>query len=179
MQTNKYGLSFIIFGLICLFTAWVLSSHSGDVAEQNFPPSGGKFGPITVDEENEVVEIVIAQRVGNRQWSSVEGRVVDASGNYLFAFSEELWFESGYDAEGAWQEGKNHYDISVTFPKPGDYFIDVSSVNSRSSGVGDIHVKANKKVGSSIAHLWLGFLSLIIGGVIIYFSGLGGSFKKF
>ena len=178
-QKNNYGLSFIIFGLVCLFTSWVLSFHSGDSIKQSFPSTGGKFGPIEIHNKNEVVEIEVTQRVGNRHWSNIEARVVDANSNDLFAFSEELWFESGYSADGAWQEGKNQYDISVTFAEPGSYFIDFSAVNSDNSGVSDIHVQANKKVGSSIAYLWLGFLSLIIGAAIIYFTGLSGSLTKF
>lgn len=171
MKTNKYGLSFLVFGIICLLTAWILSSHTGYAIKQNFPSSGGKFGPIKIHEVNEVVELKIAQHVGDRHWSAIEAEVVDAKNNYLFAFSEELWFETGRDSDGPWQEGKRNYDISVTFPEPGNYFINFSSENSRSSSVGQIRIEANKKLGSSIAHLWLGFISLIIGVAILYFSG--------
>ncbi|MEW8625620.1 MAG: hypothetical protein AB2551_07705 [Candidatus Thiodiazotropha sp.] len=171
MNTDKYGLSFVIFGLICLITAWILSSHIGDNIEQSFPPTGGKFGPIKIEEESEVLEIVVTQHVGDRHWSAIEAEVVDEKGNYLFAFSDELWFETGRDSDGPWQEGKNKYDISVTFPRPGNYFIHFSSENSRSSSVGDINVKANKKLGSSVAHLWLGAISFVIGVALFYFSG--------
>lgn len=171
MKTNKYGLSFVIFGLICLITAWVLSFHTGDTIKKSFPSIGGKFGPIKIHEKNEVVEIKIAQHVGDRHWSAIEAEVLDEKDNYLFAFSEELWFETGYDSDGRWEEGKRKYDISVTFPEPGNYFIDFSSENSRDFSVGDIRIEANKKLGSSIAHLWLGFISLLIGVAILYFSG--------
>ena len=171
MQINKYGLSFIGFGIICLLTSWVLSSQTGFSIKQRFPPDGGKFGPIEIREENTVMEIAISQRVENRQWSNIEARVTDAHNNDLFGFSEELWFEKGYDSDGAWQEGKSKYDISVTFAKPGRYFIDFTAQNSQSYGAGDIFVEANQKVGSPIAHLWLGLLSLVIGVVIIYLTG--------
>ncbi|MFT7222833.1 MAG: hypothetical protein ACI82Z_000364 [Cellvibrionaceae bacterium] len=176
MKKNKYGLSFVIFGLICLITAWVLSSHTGDTVKQSFPSTGGKFGPIKIHKKNEVVEIKIAKNVGNRSWSAIEAKVVDAKDNYLFAFSEELWFETGRDAEGPWQEGKTNYDISVTFPKPGNYFINFNSTNSGSSE-GNIRVEANKKLGSSIAYKWIGFISLIMGlaihatSTVLYESG--------
>ena len=179
MKMNKYGLSFLVFGLICLFTAGILSSHTGNSIKQNIPPTGGKFGPIKIQEKNEVVEIEVAQRVGDKHWSAIEAKVVDAKDNYLFAFSEELWFETGYDADGRWQEGKNQYDISVTFPEPGNYFIHFSSANSDGSNVGGIRVEANKKVGSSIIHLWLGCLSLIIGAAIIYLKDFSGGVTKF
>ena len=179
MEMNKYGLSFIGFGFICLLTSWVLSSHTGVSIKQRFPPSGGKFGPIETGEENAVVEIEIAQRVSDRNWSNIEARVMDAYDNNLFAFSEELWFEKGYDSDGAWQEGKNNYDISVTFAKPGKYFIDFTAQNSQTYSVGDIFVRANEKVGSSVAHLWLGLFSLVIGVVIIYLTSSNNTAIKF
>jgi hypothetical protein len=171
MTINKYGLSFFIFGFICLFTAWVLSSHTGSSLTQNFPSTGGKFGPIEIRGKNEVVEFEVAQRVGDRHWSAIEAKVVDAKDKYLFSFSEELWFQKGYDADGAWQEGKSKYAISVTFAEPGNYFVNFSSTKSQGANVGGIRVEANKKVGSSIAYLWLGCISLIIGVAILYFSG--------
>lgn len=171
MKNSKYGTSFVIFGVVCLITAWIFSSQTGDSLKQSFPPAGGKFGPVTIDKKNEVVEIKITQRVANGHWSAIEAEVVDAKDQYLFAFSEELWFETGRDSEGPWQEGKRNYDISVTFPKPGNYFINFSSENSRSSSVDEIRVEASKKLGSSLAHLWLGFISLIIGVATLFFSG--------
>ena len=170
MKTNSYGLSFIIFGVICLITAGIFSSYTSDTLKQSFPATGGKFGPLKIEGENEVVEINIAQQVGDRHWSAIQAEVVDAKDNYLFAFSEELWFETGRDPDGPWQEGKRSYAISVTFPEPGNYFINFSAKNSGSANVGDIHVVANKKLGSPIVHLWLGFISFIIGIAILYFS---------
>ena len=167
------------FGVICLLTSWVLSSQTGASIKQQFPSSGGKFGPIEIREENTVMEIAISQRVENRQWSNIEARVTDAHNNDLFGFSEELWFEKGYDSDGAWQEGKNNYDISVTFAKPGKYFIDFTAQNSQTYSVGDIFVRANEKVGSSVAHLWLGLFSLVIGVVIIYLTSSNNTAIKF
>ena len=179
MQINKYGLSFIGFGLICLLTSWALSSHTGDSIKQRFPPSGGKFGPIEITEENTVMEIEVSQRVNDRHWSNIDARVIDSYNNDLFSFSEGLWFETGYDADGAWQEGKSQYDMPVTFAKPGRYFIDFTTTNSEDRGVGDIFVEANEKVGSSVAHLWLGLLSLIIGAVIIYLTNFSVNQTRF
>ena len=175
MQINKYGLTFIGFGLICLLTSWVLSSHTGASIEQRFPPTGGKFGPIEIKEENTVLEIVISQRVSDRHWSNIDAKVSDSYNNNLFAFSEGLWFETGYDADGAWQEGKDKYDMSVTFAKSGRYFIDFTATNSQDQSVGDIFVEANEKMGSSVAYLWLGLLSLIIGVVIIYLTNFSSN----
>ncbi len=170
MKINRYGLSFIVFGIICLITAWILSFSVGNSVKQRLPAKGGKFGPIQVDKKNEIVEIKVSQNVDSRHWSSIEAEVLDDKNKYLFAFSEELWFETGYDSEGQWKEGKQKYDISITFPQPGKYFIKFSSANSRSSNVGDIRVVVNKKLGSSIAHNWMGYISLFLGIAILYFS---------
>lgn len=165
-----------MFGITCLLTAWILSSHIGDAIKQNFPSAGGQFGPIKIHEKNEIVELKISQHVGDRHWSAIDAEVVDAKGNYLFAFSEELWFETGRDSEGPWKEGKRNYDLSLTFPEPGNYFINFNSENSRNSSVGDIRVEARKKLGSSIAHFWIGFISFIIGVSILFY--FGGSFTS-
>lgn len=168
---KKYGIAFLAYGVACLITALVLSMNVGDSISQSFSPKGGKFGPIEVVEENEVVNIAVSQHVKDRNWSYVEGEVVDSNDNYLFSFSEELWFETGRDSDGYWEEGKRSYDISITFPKPGKYFLNFTSENNRSSGVGDIRVKAMKEIGSNVAFLWLGCISLILGGAILHFSG--------
>ena len=180
MKNNKYGISFILFGVICLITALVLSSSTEDTIKKTFPAEGGKFGPIEIQKQNEVIKIRVSQDVANRQWSTIEAEVVDAKNQYLFAFSEGLWFETGRDSEGQWQEGKRNYDIPITFSKRGSYYINFKSENSGSAGVGQIRVEVTKKLGSHLAHLWLGIISLIAGIVISYlFGGLKEWFEQF
>lgn len=169
MNNYKHGISFILFGLICLMTAWILSSSIGDSIKQSIPSSGGLFGPIKTHQNNEIVEITIAQQVSDRHWSTVIAEVMDEDHNYLFSFSEELWYETGRDAEGPWSEGRTNSNISVTFPESGNYFINFSSENSQNSRAGDIQVEVSKKLGSSLAFLWIGFISLIIGIVLLFY----------
>lgn len=166
---TRCGLAFIVFGLICLLSGFILSSGSGKALSQIFSAEGGKFGPIIIRDDNEVLDIKIFQEVSDSHWSSVEAELVDESGNYLFAFGDELWSESGRDADGYWHEDKFSYELTTTFPKAGQYFINVASNNSQVSSVGTIHVRATPRLGSSVAYTWLGALSIILGLVALYF----------
>ena len=53
--------------------------------------------------------------------------------------------------------------------------IDFTAQNSQSYGAGDIFVEANEKMGSSVAHLWLGILSLVVGAVIVYLTNFSSN----
>ena len=48
----------------------------------------------------------------------------------LFSFGEELWHETGYD-EGHWREQNNAFNMDITFPNPGTYYIRFSSESSQ------------------------------------------------
>lgn len=116
------GLIWLVFGLVSLITAIALSAGGKQLASANLPPSGGEVGPITTTKANVVLEVDVRQRFNQDGWSFVEAEVLDEDENYLFGFGEELWAESGYD-DGAWHEEKNDYDLRVTIPEPGEYYL--------------------------------------------------------
>lgn len=166
--SKKYGVIFVVYGIACLVMAMTFSSRVSDEIKQTFSPEGGKFGPIETLKENEVYNIGIHQNMRSHYWSAVEGEVVDEDWNFLVSFSDELWYETGYDSEGAWSEGKLKYDISITFPKPGKYFILIKSTNENPASVEDIYITAYQEFGSHIIFTFLGWISLTAGCFILY-----------
>ena len=168
MNAYKYQAAFILFGVICLITALYFSQSTGMLASQQLAGEGGRFGPIKTDNLNQVVQIQVSQTVPMQAWSTIAGEVVDARDNTLFSFNEELWSESGIDSDGPWTEKKNTYNLSITFTRPGEYFIEFdveSSLNQQQP----ISVQARRKRGSSIPYMVIGGLAIIIGLLISMF----------
>ena len=165
----NYGLAFFFFGLLCLFTAMLLSINTGPKIAKSLPENGGLFGPIITTQNNEIYSLAFTQNVPDGQWSSIEAEIVEKTAGYQFSISEELWFETGYDSEGRWEEGKRDFDMSVTFPTPGEYSLNITTSTSR-SGVGGIYIEANKEIGSMVAFMWMGALFSILGVLTLYIS---------
>lgn len=166
---NNYGLIFLLFGILCLFTSMILSSNIGKELKQIFPDTGGKLGPIETTGDNEIQYVEVYQTIPNGQWSSVDGQLLDEKGTTLFSFSENLWFESGYDSDGYWEEGKRDFGIAITIPKKGQYFFNITAQNS-GQGVGNIIIKANRELGSMVGFMWIGILFSLLGVLILYIS---------
>ena len=81
----------------------------------------------------------------------------------------EFWEESGRDSDGAWREKKENYDLKVTFPEKGNFYLSFKSEMKASSAGGSIKIKVEEKRGSSLAHFILGIFSIMIAvGVLLY-----------
>lgn len=159
----------IVFALICLLTSLVFNTGCTVVKETISTP--GSVGPITTTKRNTVFQINVKAHVSTNSWAFVSGEVLDSQKNYLFSFGQELWKERGVDYNGeSWSESDVKYDIKVTLPKPGTYYIKFVS-ESGSSGYkpGTVDgpsiktgVVITKKRGSSLPHMWVGILALIL-----------------
>jgi len=121
-RARAVGIVLSLFGLLCIVTALVLSGSGKRELKAKLPPEGGQVGPVVVKKANTVLAINVEQQFRVDGWSYLEGEVLDADENYLFGFGDELWAESGYD-EGNWHEEKNDYDLYVTIPEPGTYYL--------------------------------------------------------
>lgn len=159
---NKNGLALVAFGVICLFTAMILSIDVGKDYSRTLSNKGGVFGPIKVTKDDAVYEINVYQPVAMNQWSYVEVEVLDANKEYLYSFSDELWKAEGYDDEGYWSEAKYDYDMEVVFPKKGDYYLNVVSDSSMRKP-GNITVTTTRELGSNLGFIILGILSPVLG----------------
>ena len=180
VDLGKVASVFIVFGIVSLITAWVFSMETqrlfrDTVSTYVYPPvptqqflSGeqeeGKdvatIGPITVLKSKEVYEITIASGLPENTWSFVEGEVLDAEKEYLFSFGKELWHETGYD-DGAWRESETSYSMKLTFPEPGQYYLNLKSSGTYNPDA--LQVDISKKRGSSLPHLVFGLFTLVIG----------------
>ncbi len=158
---TKIANTLIAFGCICLISALVVNFSRGKSISKSLPLQGGIVGPIQVKKDRTVYLVEVFQRVGNGQWSSVTGNVLDQDKNYLFGFGEEFWAESGRDSEGPWAESKNNYKMKVTLQK-GTYYFEFESERSRYVS-GNITISVNRKLGSPLPFLIAGILALIIG----------------
>jgi len=184
VDLGKVATVFIVFGILSLITAWVFSmetqrlfsdtvrtyvspsvpSQQAVAGEQEEGKDVATIGPITVQRYKEVYEISIASSVPENTWSFVEGEVLDAEKDYLFSFGKELWSETGYDDEGAWRESDNSYSMKLTFPQPGQYYLNLKSSGSYNPDA--VQVTISKKRGSSIPHFVFGIFTLLIGLVL-------------
>lgn len=154
------------FGVVCLIAAMIMSINVGDPEFKWLAADGGKVGPIVTKDKNEIRHIELMQSLPLMKWSSVNVDVLDEHGNYLFAFGDEFWHESGRDSEGRWEESKSTYSVSVTFLQPGKYFLDISSESNVPKGqLPGIGVEVTRELGSTIAFIWLGIGSLLIAGL--------------
>jgi len=188
-RLKAIGCITILFGVLCLVTALVLTFMGSNPIERTIPPTGGQIGPITIEDENTVLSVEIKQGFRQDGWSFIEGEVLDADEEYLFGFGDELWAESGYDG-GHWHEEKNDSDVKVTIPEPGTYYLafNASAGAQGSRGVGTpagpqpsaigtpIKVTIQPMTGSSLPFLIAGILGLIIG--LLLFEAATGAARK-
>jgi hypothetical protein len=179
---GKVAIVFIVYGIISLITAWAFSMETqrlfSDKIRTYASPSSpnqhaiageeeeGKgmatIGPITVQRHKEVYKISIASDIPENNWAFVEGEVLDAEKDYLFSFDKELWHETGSDSDGFWRELQDYYSIKVTFPQPGQYYLNIKTDGSFFTH-DTVQVIISKKRGSSIPHMAFGFFALLIG----------------
>lgn len=170
----KYPFILGTYGVLCLLAAAIMSIDTSDVTSQWLPAEGGRFGPIVTQSDNEVVTVSLRQSLGLMKWSAVDVDVLDAQGNYLFAFGDELWHEAGRDSDGRWEEAKSDYSLSMTLPEAGEYFLRVvAQGNTPPASAPQIYVSSVGELGSSLGFMWLGILSLGVTAVMIYIISQG------
>ncbi len=159
---NKIAVVFLAFSALCFVTSLFLSMGAGKSLKESLPAAGGTIGPIEVKEDYSVYLISVKQAIkSNGAWSFVSGDVLDANREYLFGFGKEFWKETGYDSDGRWNESVSDYDMKVTLPEKGTYYLRFNTDMSSPRAAGDIQVTVQPKHGSSLAHFILGIFGII------------------
>ncbi|HEV7321415.1 MAG TPA: hypothetical protein VGO04_22655 [Ensifer sp.] len=175
---------YLVFGLLGLFTAWVFSWQSekifagppnpaASVAATDEPQEAGEqvptqnfglIGPFSVTKANEVFRVTVAADVQVNRWSFVEAELLDAERDYLFSFGQELWHETGWDSDGSWAEADETYEMKLTVPSAGQYYLNIKTQGAVAPNY--VTVAIHRVYGSSIPHLIFGVLTLLIGIVL-------------
>ncbi len=179
-EFNKIGLLFLGYAVLCFITSFWFNSNIGKAAlNEQVPPQGGIVGPLDVKERNAVYLITVQQNVDDGKWSFVSGDVLDVNKNYLFGFGGEFWDERGRDSDGPWHEKKEDFELKVTFPDPGKFFLEFKSEMKTSDSGREINVQVKKKRGSSLAHFILGLFSIIAAMGILFYTNAQESKQHF
>ena len=161
-KQTQMGMIFSGFGMLCLVMSLFFNMGQGKGIKKVLPSEGGIIGPVEVKKDKSVYLIKVNQSVGNRQWSSVTGELLDEQKEYLFGFGKEFWAEYGRDYEGYWSESVASFSMKRTIQKQGTYFLNFDV--EKSPGVtSSIYVTVNKKAGSALPFFWGGIIFLIIG----------------
>lgn len=170
-EYNKIGVIFLGYAALCFITSFWFNSNVGKVALlDSTPASGGIVGPLHVKEKNTVYLISISQGVDDGSWSFVSGDVLDENKNYLFGFGGEFWEEHGRDSDGPWHEKKENYDLKVTFPEKGKFYLKFESQMKSPHAGNNITIKVEEKRGSSLAHFVLGVFSIMAAMGILWYA---------
>lgn len=119
----------LAFGIICLATAWTMTVlDTSQLRRDRVPSDGGLIGPFKVDQPNTIVRLGVSQHVPLNHWSTVNIALLDKDKKYLTGFGEGFWHEEGIDSEGYyWRESDTDYTSNLTIPKPGEYYLQVST----------------------------------------------------
>ena len=157
----RYGGAVGVFAALCLLTAVITGYSTTRILHEELPPAGGVLGPIELSGSDTVLEIEIASPVADGQWTHWTGNLLNSKREFVLGFGEEFWRESGYDDGGYWTETKDDFDVRVTVPDPGSYYLEFSSEASLPGAGGSAMVEVHKAPGSSLPHMWLGVLGLI------------------
>jgi hypothetical protein len=169
-EYNKIGVIFLGYAFLCFITSFWFDLNVGKATlVDSTPAKGGIIGPLHVKERNTVYLITISQDVDNGAWSFVSGDVLDENKNYLFGFGGEFWEESGRDSDGTWHENKENYNLKVTFPEKGIFYLSFESQMKTLGSGGNIKIKVEEKRGSALAHFVLGVFSIVAAsGILLY-----------
>lgn len=159
----------IVFGIISLFTAFIFSIETGEIASKEmklslFRSDSMQVGPFDVNKNNQSLKVSFKIDLQSQSWTVVSGKVLNENKEYLFSFSKELSYYSGRDSEGSWSELDDSYSMSLTFPKKGKYYLDIDLEFDRKPST--LKVWISKKLGSHIPHMIFGILLVILAIII-------------
>lgn len=152
-----------LFGVLNLVTGLVYDAYDKVVAQQVIRGEA-TVGPITITEPNTVLIVTTAMNLRLQNWAFGEAVLLDADGEDLASFGDELWNETGVDSGERWYSSRNEFKQKITVPQPGTYRIGFQvqlGKIGQTRGVIDPNASARvtvtKAAGSSLPHLIAGF----------------------
>lgn len=185
------------FGFLSLFTAWIFTGQGDAVLQKSFSPniisssnsyenvtnygfskrvpaqkhisSAYEIGPLIVRKARHTYHIDVAANLREQSWSFIEAELLDKDKNYLFSFTNELSYYKGYEGGERWVEQDSHFDMNITFPKAGTYYLRFASESNKVPS--SISVRVRQQTGSAIPHFVFGILCLIPVCALFFFRG--------
>lgn len=165
-----------LFGGFSMFSALFFTSQLGAPIKGKLTKEGGLTEAFVTPKKNTVVKIEVQQPIlRDNNWSFVTGEILDSEQELLFSFAEELWRETGYSEGQFWRETKNKFDLKVTLPDPGTYYIHLETERKpiRNTGgrvytrFGDVYWKVTALNGSTVPIFAGGLIGLIFGVILL------------
>lgn len=155
---GKLTTVFMVCSIISLTTSWFYSLSDKKLT---LTSDNNVYGPIEIKRPREPYNIFIKTDIPAQHSVVIEGEVLNEKKEPLFSFGEELWHEEGRDSDGYWRDIKNSYDINITFPLPGNYYVKFIEDGPYNSA--KLSINITKKNGSALPHFWFGIFTLLIG----------------
>ncbi|MDX2085692.1 MAG: hypothetical protein SFZ03_09925 [Candidatus Melainabacteria bacterium] len=192
------GMILIGYATLCYATSLFLDLPTRTLLTTSIPP--GKdiiLGPVKIDRAQSVYTIdVTGPPLANNEWLHVNGELLDHRQETLLGFGDEFWHEEGYD-EGHWSESKTSYQMRVTFPQPGQYYLKLDTESSgekpeaspeeirqlnfnnpyahrysRTPTGSHISIQVKGRSASPLPHQVLAWFSIILGLLVLVGAGL-------
>ena len=169
---NRVGMCLLVFACLNFSSSFFINMLDQNIVQKQLPVQGGLIGPLTVDKDRAVYEIVVSQSISINQWSLISGEVLDHNKNYLFGFGKELWKESGHDTDGTWVASQTNYEAKIKLQK-GTYFLNFESEHAKGINA-VITVEINRKAGSILPFIIAGIAAMLAGlGLILWANRIG------
>ena len=162
IDLGKVALALLAFALLYLVTAFVMSSAT-TLSSKTYRLKES-IGPIRTTVDNTVLEVNVQGRLMNNSWSYLELVMQNSKKEYLYSFGKELWRESGYDSDGSWSEADQDFTQKITIPKKGIYYLALTGEGSNNNST--YKVRVSEAAGSSLPHMWIGILLILVGLVL-------------
>lgn len=165
----------IVFSLLCFVTSFFMS-FSTVLIKTNVSEKQSIVGPFDIKKSNTVINIKGKHKLSrNGAYNSLTIELLDSFQKSLYGFGDEMYFSSGRDSDGYWEESRKTVNSKMTIKKPGKYYLKITSstnVMPRYFSNFPMTFIVTKHNGSSVPHFILGLFSFI-GAIVIYefFSG--------
>ncbi len=175
-RLRAVGLVTLAFGALCLVSAIFFVGDRAPPRSEVIGSTGGTIGPLEIADDSTVLHVHVQQYVFKTGWSYIEGELLDSEQEGLFSFGDEVWYETGRDSDGPWSERDNEFDLKITIPTAGTYFLAFTVDSGLTAFINppptpdeylsDITVRIHTKSGSTVPFFAAGILGLILGFVM-------------
>lgn len=165
------SIALVLFGIVSLLTALFITTSAGRAEYRRFEAGVADkiMGPIAVEATGGVLHIEVRQAfaTGENAWAFVGGELLDADLEFLMGFGEEVWSESGYESGYYWAESKLDFDLNLTVPESGQFYVKFDIEESAPNATGELAVSVEPRYGSGVPHFATGLFALLFGLVML------------